>query len=183
VDRAGQAVGGITSNATKTHYKRQPWWPVVFEEGRPWGGTMSPDQAGRWYWEVAVPIKDIDNRIIGGLKVVIGQQSVLDPVLSGRIGRTGHLMLLDPHGAVVACSLRAPSLHSHLAALATAPSSAEPSLLTGPLWRDLDIDTHQNHGGIVGLAPVHLRPDITLQGQWTILDNRIPTKCTRPSCH
>lgn len=180
VRREGQAVGGGASEATRAYYRQQPWWPVVFEEGHAWGGALNRTDAGRWYWEVAVPIRGDDGTVAGALKVVIGRDDFLDSVLRGRIGRTGHVMLLDDQGAVVACPLRAPALHTRLAEPTSNPSLTGTARLAGPVWRELGVDTHQERGGIVGLAPVRLRPDITWQGDWTILVQQDPDEIYAP---
>jgi PAS domain S-box-containing protein len=180
VGRQGQAIGGGASEATRAYYRRQPWWPVVFEDGRAWGGALNRSDDGRWYWEVAVPIRDDNGTVAGALKVVIGREHFLDSVLRGRIGRTGHVMLLDNDGAVIACPLRAPSVHTRLTELTPDPSSTGTARLVGPVWRELGVDTHQERGGIVGVAPVRLRPDIAWQGNWAILVQQDPDEIYAP---
>lgn len=180
VGRQGQAVGGGASEATRAYYRQQPWWPVVFEDGRVWAGPLNRNEQGRWYWEVAVPIRDDNGTVAGALKVVIGRDNILDSVLRGRIGRTGHVMLLDDQGAVVACPLRAPSLHKRLTELTASPSLTGAARLAGPVWRELGVDTHQERGGIVGLALVRLRPDIVWQGDWAILVQQDPDEIYAP---
>jgi PAS domain S-box-containing protein len=180
VDQKGQAVGDAISEATKAHYRQQPWWTVVFDEGRAWGGAVNRDEVGRWYWEVAVPIKEAGGIIIGALKVVIGREQFLDSVLRGRIGRTGHVMLLDERGTVVACTLRAPALHTILSGFRGDMVSEQAMALPHAVWDEVEIDTHQGVRGIVGLAPVHLRPDILLQGRWTLLVQQDPGEMYAP---
>jgi PAS domain S-box-containing protein len=175
----GQGAGSVASEATKTYYKQQPWWPVVFETGRTWGGALNRDSTGRWYWEVVVPIREDDGPVTGALKVVIARENFLDSVLRGRVGQTGHVMLLDAVGTVVACPLRPPALHTRLVDPASSQGDSA-ALVSGPLWRELTIDTHQDRRGIVGLAPVGLRPDIVLQGSWTVLVQQDPSEMYAP---
>lgn len=175
VNQRGHPVGGAVSTGTKANYRQQPWWSIVFDEGRPWGGPVSRDETGRWYWEVAVPIKEA-GAIVGALNVVIGREPFLDSVLRGRIGRTGHAMLLDERGEVVACALRAPSRHTVLTEFRGDGPYGQTTGLTRALWGDVGIDTHGEAGGIVGLAPVPLRQDIHLQGHWTLLVQQDPAE-------
>lgn len=180
VGRSGQAAGSVASEATRAHYRRQPWWPVVFEEGRPWAGALNRNEAGQWYWEVAVPIREDDGRVRGALKVVIGRDNFLDSALRGRIGQTGHVMLLEEGGTVIACPLRPPRLHAPLAALAPRSASDAAAFLAGPVWRELSTDLHRDHEGIIGLAPVRLRPDMAAQGQWMVVIQQDPEEMYAP---
>lgn len=179
VDQKGRPVGGAISETTAAHYRQQAWWSVVFKEGRPWGGKVNRDETGRWYWEVAVPIKEA-GEIVGALKVVIGREQFLDSVLRGRIGRTGHIMLLDERGAVVACTLRTPSRHTLLTGFRGGVASDQTMGSPHAVWGEVGVDTHQDAGGIVGLAPVHLRPDILVQGRWTLLVQQDPAEIYAP---
>lgn len=178
----GQVGGGFTSNATRRHYRQQPWWPVVFHEGHSWGGPLHRDGAGRWYWEVVAPIRDEGGQIAAALKVVVARQGFLDSVLQGRIGRTGHVMLLGEGGQVVACTVRPPLAHSRMIEPAWEKGPNGAPVLSGPLWRSVVTDTHQERDGIVGVAPIRLRSDITLQGQnqWAILVQQDPDEIYEP---
>jgi PAS domain S-box-containing protein len=182
VNRKGQPVGDAISEATTAHYRQQSWWSVVFDEGRPWGGAVNRDEVGRWYWEVAVPIKEAGGAIVGALKVVIGREHFLDSVLHGHIGRTGHVMLLNEHGTVVACTLRAPALHTTLSGFRGDGDmvSEQATALRHAVWGEVEVDTHQGARGIVGLAPVRLRPDILVHGRWTLLVQQDPAEMYAP---
>ena len=180
VDREGQSVGGMTSDATRIHYKHQPWWSVVFERGRPWGGNLNRDEAGRWYWEVVVPIREANRDVIGALKVVIGRDDLLVSILRSRIGRTGHVMLLDEEGTVLACALLEPARHRKFLGLGLKDASGERNMPIQAAWGEVGTDTHEGRNGIVGLAPVHLRPDIVPQGQWMVLVQQDPHETDEP---
>jgi PAS domain S-box-containing protein len=180
VDQKGQAVGDAISASTNTHYRQQPWWPVVFEEGRAWGGALSRDEMGRWYWEVAVPIREVDGNVVGALKVIFGREHLLKSVLNGRIGRTGHIMLLNEQGSVVACLLHEPTLHVRLTLNSQRESDAPLMHLSDAIWKEVAIDTHEGTEGIVGLAPVRLRSDIALQGNWALLVQQDPAEINAP---
>ena len=180
VDREGHAVGGMTSDVTRTHYKHQPWWSVVFERGRPWGGNLNRDEAGRWYWEVVVPIQEADRPVVGALKVVIGRDDLLVSILRSRIGQTGHVMLLDEVGTVLACALLDPARHARFLGLGSEGASGGTGVPTEAAWGEVSIDTHQGRDGIVGFAPVHLRSDIVLQRQWGLLVQQDPQETYAP---
>ncbi len=180
VDREGHAVGGVTSDVTRAHYRQQPWWPVVFEQGRVWGGNLNRDEAGRWYWEVAVPIQEADRHVVGVLKVVIGRDDLLASILRSRIGQTGHVMLLDEAGMVLACALLEPALHARFLGLGRERGSRVTPAPTETSWGEVNLDTHQGRDGIVGVAPVHLRSDIVLQRQWELLVQQDPREIYEP---
>lgn len=103
----GQLVGGRVNDATRGFYSRQPWWTAVVQQGHSWAGPLTVDEEGSGYWEVAVPIGERGAPVRGVLKVVIGTNRILSSILGSRLGRTGHMMLLDEHGAILACSARA----------------------------------------------------------------------------
>lgn len=180
VDQKGRAVGDAISASTNAHYRHQPWWPVIFEEGLAWAGTLTRDETGRWYWEVAVPIREADGSIAGALKVVFGREHLLKSVLEGRIGRTGHIMLLNEHGTVVACLLRDPSLHVPLALYPDRVSGDPLKHVSDAMWKEVATDTHEGAEGIVGLAAVRLRSDIRLQGSWAVLVQQDPDEIYAP---
>ena len=180
LDREGRLVGGVTSEVTRTHYARQPWWPVVFDQRRPWAGDLRVDEAGHGYWEVAVPISDGGGPVLGALKVVIGKDELLASVLRSRIGATGHVMLLGEEGVVLACPVLPPALHQ----------KANPSLKlsrrsdlpggSGASWMEVDYDTHGRHGGIVGVAPIVLPANIVQEAVWSILVRQDPSETYAP---
>ena len=81
VNREGRLVGGVTSETTRVHYAQQPWWPIVFGQGRSWAGDLLVDEKGRNHWEVAVPVSDEDGSVLGVLKVGIRTDDLLASVL------------------------------------------------------------------------------------------------------
>lgn len=107
--------GGYTSEATRLHYSRQSWWPIVFDLGRPWVGDYRFDDDGQGYLEIVAPVVDKDN-VIGELKVMIGASPWFGSAQS-IIGKTGHVMLLSDTGMVLAC----PLLPATAARIARAP--------------------------------------------------------------
>jgi PAS domain S-box-containing protein len=173
VDRNGQPAGGVISDATRAHYRQQPWWPVVFDQGRVWAGGLHRDGGGRWQWEIAVPVRETAGPVIGALKVVIGREDLLASILQSRIGETGHVMLLDAAGMVVACAVLDPAQHGRFLEFDGASPAAA-------AWTEIMTDTHGGRDGIAGVAAVQLRPDIVYRDQWTVLVEQAPEEMYVP---
>jgi len=172
----GRLVGGRSSDAVRGFYVRQPWWLMVVEEGHSWAGPLTVDDEGHGYWEVAVPIGERGGPVRGVLKVVIGTDRILSSILGSRIGRTGHMMLLDDHGAILACSALAPNLHMPLPASVT-QWNAEGSAAR---WARVDQDSHGRQGSIVGMAPVVLSAQAVRAPAWSILVQQDPIETFEP---
>ncbi len=179
LDREGRSVGGVTSEATRTHYNVQPWWPVVFDQRRAWAGELRMDEAGHGYWEVAVPIADEAGAVLGALKVVIEKDRLFASVLSSRIGETGHVMLLGVQGVVLACPILPPAAHTSADAWLGSLVGTD-RRLTEARWLEVEDDTHGHEGGIVGVASVTLQPTIVQEGIWHILVRQDPGETYAP---
>ncbi len=178
LDRRGRSVGGVTSETTRTHYNQQPWWPVLFEQHRVWAGELRSDDAGHGFWEVAVPILD-RGAAIGAIKVVIEKEQVFASVLRSRIGETGHVMLLNDRGLVLACPTLPPGLHRPvLIERGRLFETARP--VTEPRWLEARDDSHGTAGGIVGVARVALRSNIVQAGEWFVLVRQDPDETYAP---
>jgi PAS domain S-box-containing protein len=168
LDRRGRSVGGVTSERTRTYYNGQPWWPIVFEEGRSWLGELRLDEMGHGYLEIAMPIVDEAGAVLGALKAVIEKDQLLTSALRSRIGGTGHVMLVGSQGTVLACPLLPPGRHTALIgplrdSLASGLSPPEAA------WMEVQDDAHGQAGGIIGFASVALRPGIVQTEPWSIL--------------
>ncbi len=179
IDRQGRSVGGVTSDATRTYYQRQPWWPVVFEQRRPWAGDLRVDESGRGFWEVAAPIIDEDSTALGALKVVIGKDELFASVLRSRIGETGHVMLVGEQGEVLACPVLPPAWHRKAAGI-QALRDRSGHVQRGAAWLEVESDTHGSRGSIVGIAPVSLPSEIAQDGIWYILVRQDPRETYAP---
>ena len=179
LDRRGRSVGGVTSESVRTYYRRQPWWPVVFEQRRSWVGELRFDETGQGSLEVAVPIVDEAGAVLGAIKAVIEKDQLLTSVLRSRIGSTGHVMLIGPQGTVLACPLLPPGRHT---ALMGPPRDSLASDLTSPdvAWMEVQDDAHGQGGGIVGFASVALRPGIVQAETWSILVRQDPNEAYAP---
>ena len=178
-DRRGHSVGGAVGENTKTQYSRQPWWPVVFEQRRLWVGNLRLDEKGDGDLEIAVPIVDEAGTVLGAIKAVIEKDQLLTSVLRSRIGETGHVMLIGPKGTVLACPLLPPGRHT---ALIGPLKDSLASILTPPdaAWVEVQDDAHGQEGGIVGFAPVALRPNIAQAEMWSILVRQDPNEAYAP---
>lgn len=172
----GQLVGGRSSDSVRGFYARQPWWMVVVQEGHSWAGPLTVDDEGHGYWEVAVPIGERGEPVRGVLKVVIGTDRILSSILRSRLGRTGHMMLLDDHGAILACSALAPNLHTPLRVSVT-PGGTEG---TAARWVRVDQDSHGGRGSIIGMAPVVLSAQAVRAPAWSILVQQDPIETFEP---
>ncbi|HEX2055703.1 MAG TPA: ATP-binding protein [Nitrospiraceae bacterium] len=176
LDRNGRMTGGYTSEATRQHYSRQPWWPVVFNLRQPWMGDYRFDDDGQGYLEIVAPILERDTSVIGALKVMIGASPWFGSAQS-IIGKTGHVMLLSDTGMVLACPLLEPQLHRILV--------QEPEAGQGAPYRfaarsTIVEDTHGRSGGIIGLAPVMLPTDIAQDQRWYVLVSQDPAETYAP---
>ena len=176
VQADGQLVGSPTSDSTRAFYAQQPWWPIIFREGRPWAGPFTVDEEGRGYWEVAVPIGGQDEPIRGVLKVIIGTDRILSSILESRIGRTGHMMLLSDDGSVLACSMLQPSLHKPFPGITAQP---EKDALAAR-WFQPELDTHGGKKGIIGVARVVLPTQVVQARTWYILMQQDPAETFEP---
>ncbi len=172
----GHLVGGRVSDSAREFYSRQPWWTTVVQKGRSWAGPLTLDEEGKGYWEVAVPIGERDKPVRGALKVVIGTNRILSSILGSRLGRTGHMMLLDEQGAVLACSALAPNLHTPLPESVTQERTGVPTAR----WAQVARDSHGGQGGIIGMAPVLLPAEVAQAPVWSILVQQDPAETFEP---
>lgn len=179
LDREGRSVGGVTSETTRSHYSRQPWWPVLFEQRRTWAGELRSDEAGNGYWEIAVPVMDRGGEVVGAVKVVIGKDQLFASVFRSRIGESGHVMLLNDRGRVLACPVL-PSERHHTVQIEGGPLFDAAQVPDRPQWLEVRDDSHGRSGGIVGVAPVSLRSNVEPAHRWFILVRQDPDETYAP---
>lgn len=179
LDHLGRPVGGVLSEIPMTNYSRQPWWPVVFEQRQLWVGELRIDGMGHGDLEIAVPIVDGAGAVLGAIKAVIEKDQLLTSVLRSRIGDTGHVMLVGPRGTVLACPLLPPGRHTALIG-PLRDSLASGHSLPEAAWLEAEDDAHGQGGGIVGFAPVVLRPNIIQAETWSILVRQDPNEAYAP---
>jgi len=180
LDREGRSVGGVTSEVARVHYRSRPWWPVIFDQRRPWAGNLQVDQTSRPYWEVAVPIFDEDRTVLGALKVVIGGDGLFSSILRSRIGETGHVMVVDAQGVVLACPILPSTQHAKTGIpLASRDKTGKP-IVSAAMWTEVENDTHGAQGVIVGVSPIVLPSVIVQEGLWYILVRQDPSETYAP---
>ncbi len=177
IKSSGQLVAGHTSEATRAFYARQSWWTVVFDEARPWTGPLAVDELGRGFWEIVVPIAREAGVVGGALKVAIGTDQLLSSIMTSRIGRTGHVMVLSDDGSVFACSFLHPKLHQGLPAVVLGHWDENGSTAR---MLQAETDTHGNHGGIIGVARVVMPRQIAQPHGWYILVQQDPEETFEP---
>jgi PAS domain S-box-containing protein len=179
LDREGRSVGGAISEATRAHYNQQPWWPVLFEQKRTWAGELRSDEGGHGHWEVAAPVIDRNDDVIGAIKVVIGGDQLFASVFRSRIGESGHVMLLNNRGRVLVCPTLPPDQHYPIRAEGSGVFDM-PHSLDRARWLEVLDDSHGSVGGIVGIAPVSLHPSIVQADRWFILVRQDPSETYAP---
>ncbi|MGQ0812680.1 MAG: ATP-binding protein [Nitrospiraceae bacterium] len=179
LDRQGYSVGGMTSDTTRAHYNKQPWWSVVFELKQPWVGDLHLEETGEGYWELAVPIFDND-LVLGALKVVIGTDELFTSILRSRIGETGHVMLVADEGTVLACAVLSPALHAKTGIPLGKRDPSGRSAVSSAMWTEVENDTHGSQGVIVGISPVTMPATIVQERAWYILVRQDPQETYAP---
>jgi len=128
------------------------WWRTAYDNGvgQPHIGNVSFDsQLGVYAFHVSLPVMDrIRYRAIGVLHRVFDAREYLAPSLFPiRFGKTGHVMLLDSQGTVMACPI-----------LPTGSRLADTSLIgqvttLQPGWVKADSDGHGGQGtSVIGFS-------------------------------
>ena len=173
LDRQGRLVGVAPSDMTAAHYREQPWWSVVFDEGRPWSSDIRIDEQGRSYWEVAVPVRDAETRVVGALKIVLAMDRLLATMLRTRIGMTGQLMLAQDCGQRQPC----PILENG------PPTPGEESKELGGGQGSRTVftkDVSDSLNEIIASASVALPPRVVQARPWYVVVRQDPDETERP---
>jgi signal transduction histidine kinase len=152
-DAKGVLVASTAAQVAFVH-RDQSWWAAAYDKGvgQPHIGNVSFDPAlGVYAFHISLPVMDrIRYRAIGVLHRVFDAREYLAPALFPiRFGKTGHVMLLDSQGIVMACPI-----------LPTGIQLSDPSLI--PLvtgghagWLKAGSDGHGgNATSIIGYAPL-----------------------------
>jgi len=152
-DARGVLVASTTAQVAFVH-RDQTWWTAAYDKGvgQPHISNVSFDSAlGVYAFHISLPVMDrIRYRAIGVLHRVFDAREYLAPALFPiRFGKTGHVMLLDSQGIVMACPI-----------LPTGIRLSDPLLIplvTGgnPGWVKAGSDGHGgNATSIIGFAPL-----------------------------
>lgn len=173
LDRQGRLVGAAPSGMKSAHYHEQPWWPVVFDEGRPWSSDIRVDEQGQRYWEVAVPVRDTEARVIGALKVVLAMDRLLATMLGTRIGATGQLILARDCGRRPPCPIwRTDPWDSGDGA-----DETRTGLTARTAFRE---DPNDQPSDILAAAPVALPPRVFQARPWSVVVRQDPDETEAP---
>ncbi|MBA2252801.1 MAG: HAMP domain-containing protein, partial [Nitrospirales bacterium] len=130
------------------------WWRTTYDNGvgQPHIGNVYFDsQLDVYAFHISLPIMDrIRYRAIGVLHRVFDAREFLAPSLFPiRFGKTGHVMLLDSQGTVMACPILPTGSRladANLIGLVTTP---------GPGWVKADSDGHGGQGiSVIGFSPL-----------------------------
>jgi two-component system, NtrC family, sensor kinase len=150
-DVRGNVIASTTQHIPYTA-RDTDWWRTAYDNGvgQPHIGNVSFDsQLGVYAFHVSLPIMDrIRYRAIGVLHRVFDAREYLAPSLFPiRFGKTGHVMLLDSQGTVMACPI-----------LPTGSRLADASLIglvttPQPGWVKADSDGHGGQGiSVIGFS-------------------------------
>ena len=150
-DVRGNVIASTTQHIPYT-VRDTEWWRTAYDNGvgQPHIGNVSFDsQLGVYAFHVSLPVMDrIRYRAIGVLHRVFDAREYLAPSLFPiRFGKTGHVMLLDSQGTVMACPI-----------LPTGSRLADASLIgqvttTQPGWVKADSDGHGGQGiSVIGFS-------------------------------
>ena len=150
-DVRGNIIASTTQHIPYT-VRDTDWWRTAYDNGvgQPHIGNVSYDsQLGMYTFHLSLPIMDrIRYRAIGVLHRVFDAREYLAPSLFPiRFGKTGHVMLLDSHGTVMACPILPTGSRltdARLVGLVTTPQ---------PGWVKAESDGHGGHGiSVIGFS-------------------------------
>ena len=99
--------GGIVASSKKMGNFRQAdeeWWQKAYNKGK--GDTYVSDiefddSSAAWVINVAVPMKDKDNAVIGICRVSLSIQRLFESLNDFKIGNTGYAFLTDNKGMII----------------------------------------------------------------------------------
>lgn len=108
-DDRGVIIASTTADVPYLNWE-EPWWRGAYAQGRgqPFLGTVAlHPRFGFQTFDMAFPIMDRGgSRVLGVLHRILDAREYLAPSLFPiRFGKTGHVMVLDSEGVVVACPI------------------------------------------------------------------------------
>ncbi|MFQ5596995.1 MAG: diguanylate cyclase [Nitrospiria bacterium] len=155
-DKQG-AVVASTHTLVAYRYDREPWWKETMQL-KP--GDIFLSKAYRdgiseqFVFDLAVPVFNSQgSAAIGALRIVFDVKGFLMPLIEKtRFGETGHAMLIDSEGIVLACPILPTGMHIPQESLLAAVTSMDPG------WIVAEDDGHGGTDSIVGFSPVEGLP-------------------------
>ncbi|MBN4054866.1 cache domain-containing protein, partial [Nitrospira defluvii] len=114
-DRRGILVAS-TSPEFPYRYQQASWWKKTIQMGRDdvfLSNIYQDEQSNQFVFDLAVPIfDDVSSEAIGVLRTIFHLKSFLTPLIEKtRFGETGHAMLIDSEGTVLACPILPTGMH------------------------------------------------------------------------
>lgn len=99
--------GGVVAASEKTgdfYQADETWWQAAYDRGRGavYVGEIKYDPSlSTWILSIAVPVRDTDKSIVGICKSKVNISVLLKPLEEFKIGRTGHIFLVNSEGQVL----------------------------------------------------------------------------------
>ncbi len=151
-DKEGVLVASTTA-VRPYQYAREDWWVKTMQlkgEAVFLSNVYQNKKTDRYVFDLAVPIFNRgSSEAIGAIKIVFDLKGFLSPlIVKTRFGQTGHAMLIDSEGTVLACPILPTGMHIPEGVLITAVTAMDPG------WIVAEDDAHGGKNSIVGFSPV-----------------------------
>ncbi|HKX33410.1 MAG TPA: methyl-accepting chemotaxis protein [Blastocatellia bacterium] len=89
----------------------EPWWQQVYREGTGSVYIGKPEldrNAGTIVVNLAVPVRDVNNEVVGVLASALDVKGIRELLGSVKLGRTGHMAIADAEGEILFDPIRQP---------------------------------------------------------------------------
>lgn len=151
-DKQGVLVAS-TSALLPYQYDRENWWVETMKmkgDSVFLSNIYQDKKTDHFVFDLVVPIFNRgSSEAVGAIKIIFDLKAFLDPLIDKtRFGQTGHAMLIDSEGTVLACPILPTGMHIPGGALITAVTAVEPG------WIVAQDDGHGGKDSIVGFSPV-----------------------------
>ncbi len=151
-NRRGTLVASTRPELPYRHHQEN-WWEKTIKMGRDdiyLSNIYQDEHSSKFVFDLAMPIFDhTSSEVIGVIKTIFDLKAFLTPLIEKtRFGETGHAMLIDSEGTVLACPILPTGMHIADLTLITAVTSIDPG------WILAEDDAHGGKNSIVGFSPV-----------------------------
>ncbi|MFQ5779205.1 MAG: diguanylate cyclase [Nitrospiria bacterium] len=152
-DRRGVLVASTNPSIPYLH-GQEDWWKSMMGMGVDdilLSNAYQDERTGHFVFDMAVPIfdREASSERIGALKIIFELKGFLTPLIDKtRFGQTGHAMLIDSGGIVLACPILPTGMHIPQEALTETVTSLKPG------WIIAEDDAHGGKNSIVGFSPI-----------------------------
>ncbi len=152
VDKRGLLVAG-TNASLPYRFDREGWWRTVLRMQNDTvflSNVYQEKTTDRFVFDLAIPIYNpASAEIIGAIKITFDLKGFLSPlIIKTRFGNTGHAMLIDSDGTVLACPILPTGMHIPQGELVRLVTAMEQG------WVIAEDDGHGGKDSIVGFSPV-----------------------------